>query len=422
MSVLRDATNTNVAPNVAYPTTNTDNPTDEAQGPEGTGHAPLGISDATRDAIKARTDLEADDAKQRKFQADFNKRLEDVPGFGAKETDEAKGLKGAFTQAGLPQPSAQNVNTVAKAVGNDKNYQAMVSTVSKALSGEGAVPTAAQWTGMLNKTMASTGLDQAKTAPHALAAFATVGAGVVGAPAASEATANNAPAAQPNQGASEPAVNPGTGGEAFNPTPAQAAALQNAGPVKSDGTTAGATKENKLPSTSGNNYTAMVFLVMLEAQEETKKEKNDTLRKIKMYNGMLDQVNKLVTDTLVPAQKKYADLTKEAGDKKSSQVRVAVEFPTDIDTDHALMDEKGSIHLATQWGDGSTPARANLDNNGLAALSKTADGWRQSIQNNQQTESNRYQSQDNNMSSTMNIINAILKNSHEGVSAIVRNV
>jgi hypothetical protein len=335
------------------------------------------------------------------FQADFNKKLTDPPGFGSNETETSKGLKQAMAANGLPVPTAQSVQTVQAAVGQTPAFSDAVGQVKTVLQGDSPVPSPQQLNQMFTQVLA-----QAPTL-----AKASVGASAGGTPS-TPATPGAAPATQ-----SLVAEGPGTDGTVTNGAATIGAA--------NNGTATGDSYLSNMLAT-GTNMSALVFLVTLEAQKENNKEKNDVLRQIKMYNGMLDALNTMVNDNLITAQKEIEDKKNAGKDKKNfkpEDIQVAVNWPTDLNTKSAFMNaDTGGVVLDAQWGNASSSSRQLVGSQGLQNLISTADQWRTSIQNNQQQQSNRFQAKDNLVSSLWNILNAVLKNTHDGTTGTVHNI
>ena len=171
----------------------------------------------------------------------------------------------------------------------------------------------------------------------------------------------------------------------------------------------------------GENTTALVFIMMLIAQQETTEEKRDAIRQLRMYSGMLDALNKLVTRELMPAMQEANRLVaKERDGSRIDRIEVLLAFPKDIDTHWATMDDKtGEVALHMDLGD--APQRRETVQ-GITQLMTLADQWRTSIQNQQTQQSSRFQAQDNASSATLNVINGVLKISHEGASNAIRNL
>lgn len=316
--------------------------------------------------------------KAQDFQSDFIKKIGDPPGYGANEDGDAQKLKAGMAANNLPVPSGQQVQSAHNAIGQTKEFDTAVQTVKGALDGEAPVPSPEQMHALLSKV------------------------------GAADTTGNLAVAPQPGSAA------------------ATSTAMANT-MTKTVAGTASQSADNPsgLPVTT--SISALVFLVTLASQRETVKEKNDVLRKIKMFNGMLDQVNKLVNSQLIPAQKQMADMREAGKDKrnfKPENIQVPVNWPSNIDTDNASMNaETGEVVLNAQWGDGKGgPSRRLVNSTDLNTLIGQADQVRTSIQNNQTQQSNRFQSKDNQMSSAWNILNAVLKNTHEGVTSTVKNI
>jgi hypothetical protein len=134
----------------------------------------------------------------------------------------------------------------------------------------------------------------------------------------------------------------------------------------------------------------------------------------------------MVNDNLITAQKEIEDKKNAGKDKKNfkpEDIQVAVNWPTDLNTKSAFMNaDTGGVVLDAQWGNASSSSRQLVGSQGLQNLISTADQWRTSIQNNQQQQSNRFQAKDNLVSSLWNILNAVLKNTHDGTTGTVHNI
>jgi len=343
-------------------------------------------------------------ARQAAFMADFNKNLVDPPGYGSNENEFSKGLKGAMSANGLPVPTAQQAQTVNAAVSQTPAFNDAVGQMKGVLNGESPVPAPKDMKQMLDGVLAQA--PSLATVGTSGAANGTPAAAAAnGAPAA--ATANGTPAAATANGAAPATQNLAANGTAPNGT---------------------ATGTDWLSNTlaNSNNYTALVMLVTLEAQKQNNKEKNDVLRQIKMFNGMLDQLNTMINNNLIAAQKQIEDKKNAGKDKKgfkAEDIQVVVNWPTALDTKNASMNaDTGEVVLNAEWGNSSGSSRQLVGASGLTNLIQTADQWRQSIQNNQQQQSNRFQAKDNLSSSLWNILNAVLKNTHDGVSGTTRNI
>lgn len=353
----------------------------------------------TEEQINLRHERREKDFRSAKqdMQADFLKKIGDPPGYGANEDGDAKQLKTSMAENGLPVPTGQQVQTAYNAIGQTKEFQSAVQTVKGALDGEAPVPSPKEMVTMLSKVGAAD----------------TTGHLAINLPASTEQ-----PAAAGKNGAGAPKIMIATPGEQA-PLVAQNAAANT--PASGADSHEGL---NGLVAT--NNIAALVMLVTLAAQKETTKEKNDVLRKIKMFNGMLEGVNKLVNSQLIPAQKQLSDMREAGKDKKDfkpENAQVPINYPSSIDTDHASVNEAGDIVLNCAWNDGKGgPSRRLVNSQDLGVLINQADQTRTSIQNNQTQQSNRFQSKDNQMSAAWNILNAVLKNTHDGVTSTVKNI
>lgn len=181
------------------------------------------------------------------------------------------------------------------------------------------------------------------------------------------------------------------------------------------------------------NMVALVFLVMLEAQRSAYAEKREALRAVKMYSGMLEDLNGWVARVVVPAQRSLNSRAKIAQDKdllakrgslrasdRQERLEETLVMPKEVDTQWGVIDEAtGKISLRGLHDDAAQVTR--VDQLELSQLVSQTEQWRAVLQNNQSRQSTEFQRIDNAMSSTWNMLSAFIKAAQDGASASIRN-
>ena len=181
------------------------------------------------------------------------------------------------------------------------------------------------------------------------------------------------------------------------------------------------------------NTTALVFLVMLEAQRAAMEEKRDSLRALKMHAGMLEDLNEWVARVLIPAQRSLNARVKEGHLKdtlhkrtkartqqRQERIEETIGLPTEVDTQWGAIDEATGRVFIPGLRDAATQL-TRIDAQDLATLIAQADQWRSTLQNNQTRQGLDFQRIDHAMNSTWNMLTAFLKASQDATNAIIRN-
>ena len=182
-----------------------------------------------------------------------------------------------------------------------------------------------------------------------------------------------------------------------------------------------------------SNTTALVFLVMLQAQRAALEEKRDSFRVLKMYSGMLEDLNGWRARVLIPAQRtlnaklKEGNLkdslnkrTKARAQQREERVETTIGMPTEVDTQWGAIDEgTGRVFLPGLRDSETQPTR--VDAQELATLIAQTDQWRATMESHQTKQSMDFQRIDSAMNSAWNMLTAFLKSAQEGASGILRN-
>jgi transcriptional regulator of heat shock response len=182
-----------------------------------------------------------------------------------------------------------------------------------------------------------------------------------------------------------------------------------------------------------HNTTALVFWVMLAAQRAALEEKRDCLRALKMYAGMLEDLNGWLARVVVPAQRavnakiKEGNLkdslskrTKTQKERRQERMEATIDLPSEVDTQWGAVDEAtGRVFIPGLRDTATQPTR--VDAQELATLIAQTDQWRATLQNNQTKQSMDFQRVDSAMNNTWNMLTAFLKGAQDGTNAIIRN-